>query len=69
MTTLELFYVLQTCGIEKGIFNFTKEKCFHFYNARKRCDSHEHMAESTSEPFAGLIVVTKPNLSTLVLFS
>jgi len=30
MITLELLYILQTCGIERGIFSFTKEKWFNF---------------------------------------
>ena len=40
MTSLELFYILLTWGIEKGSFTFTKEKCISFYIARKRCNSH-----------------------------
>jgi len=43
MTTLELFFILQTCGIEKGGFEFKKERCIYFYIARKRCDSHKHI--------------------------
>jgi len=67
MTTIEPFFIIQICGIKKGISNIKKEK---FIISRMLGNVEipiNTLTESTSKHFAGLIIVTKPNLSTIVI--
>jgi len=69
MTTLELSFILQTRGIEKGSFILQNKNAFISILPENVAIPMNTLTESTSKHFAGFIIVTKPNLSTIVAFS
>jgi len=67
MTAIEPFFIIQICGIKKGISNIKKKNALISRMPGNVAIPINTLTESTSKHFAGLIIVTKPNLSTIVI--